>query len=342
LLPVLWRGKTMVKQNQPASPKPYSFVTFPNNKPTLAHPIGHHRYFADRLHGTLHLTLVVQTSLHVSTGVTPMGSDIGSRLPLIKTMTTTNQQLVIQGSSLKGCIRSVYEAITNSTLAVITSKYRDKIPTERLPCKKPQQLCPASRVFGAMDWQGLVEFNDATSQSQQLSVGFMPSLYSPRPESPDYLVHGRVTGRKFYYNMTRVVDRGEQRGTPVQQASRQYRFKTQIHYKNLLPEELGILLLILGQDPATPIALKVGGGKPIGMGTMTTELTAIEQLPEIQERYHSYKLANSHLTGAALKQVVDNCIHAAKQSPLLEQEQWQQLARILKYPGATEPPEGMY
>lgn len=39
-----------------------------------------------------------------------------------------DQKLSIQGSSLKGCIRSVYEAITNSTLAVITNRYRDKIP----------------------------------------------------------------------------------------------------------------------------------------------------------------------------------------------------------------------
>ncbi len=172
------------------------------------------RYHRDRLHGALDLTLQVQTALHVSTGITGLGSDVGSRLPLIKTMTTTDQQLVIQGSSLKGCIRAVYEAITNSTLAVVTSRYRDQIPPDRLPCKNRQQLCPASRVFGALDWQGLVEFSDSKCQTQQPSIGFMPSLYSPRPERREYFIRGRVAGRKFYYNMTRAVDRGENRGFP--------------------------------------------------------------------------------------------------------------------------------
>jgi CRISPR/Cas system CSM-associated protein Csm3 (group 7 of RAMP superfamily) len=333
----------MVNRDQPASPKPYSFTTFPDRKPTLATPIGHDRYQPDRLHGTLYLMLQVQTGLHVSTGITAMGSDIGSRLSLVKTMTTTDQQLVIQGSSLKGYIRSVYEAITNSTLAVITSKYRDKIPPERLPCKNRNQLCPASRVFGAMDWQGLVEFSDSKCQTQQVSVGFMPSLYSPRPEQcREYFVRGRIAGRKFYYNMTRVVDKDEQRGIPVQQASRQYRFKTEIHYKNLLPEEIGILFLILGQDQTNPIALKVGGGKPIGMGTMTTEITKIEHSQDVRDRYRRYDVENTQLTGAALQTFIQAQIAAAQKSSLLEKTQWQQLATILKYPGTQDPPEGIY
>ncbi len=332
----------MVNRDQSTSPKPYDFVAFPENRPSLTAPIGHDRYHRDRLHGSLDLTLQVQTALHVSTGITGLGSDVGSRLPLIKTMTTTNQQLVIQGSSLKGCIRAVYEAITNSTLAVITSKYRDQIPPERLPCRDRQQLCPASRVFGALDWQGLVEFSDSTCQTKQPSIGFMPSLYSPRPERREYFVRGRVAGRKFYYNMTRAIDRGENRGIPVQQASRQYTFKTTIHYKNLLPEELGILFLILGQDQQSPIALKIGGGKPIGMGTMTTEITAITHAQDVRDRYRHYEVPNAQMTGAAMQQFLQTQLTAAKNSKLLEKAQWQQLAAILKYPGDQEPPEGMY
>jgi CRISPR/Cas system CSM-associated protein Csm3 (group 7 of RAMP superfamily) len=331
-----------MNRDQPVSPKPYDFVTFPDRRPTLTAPIGHDRYYSDRLHGSLELTLQVQTALHVSTGITGLGSDVGSRLPLIKTMTTTDQQLVIQGSSLKGCIRAVYEATTNSTLAAVTSRYRDQVPPDRLPCKNPKQLCPASRVFGALDWQGLVEFSDSICQTKQPSIGFMPSLYSPRPERREYFVRGRVAGRKFYYNMTRAVDRGENRGIPVQQASRQYIFKTTIHYKNLLSEELGILFLILGQDQKSPIALKVGGGKPIGMGTMTTAITTIAHTQNVRDRYHDYEVPNAQLTGAAIQTFVQTQITAAKNSQLLEKTQWQQLAAILKYPGDQEPPEGMY
>lgn len=82
-----------------------------------------------------------------------MGSDVGkSKIPLIKTMQTGNEKLTIPGSSLKGVVRSIYEAITNSTLAVVTRKYENKMPRNRLPCRSKDKLCPASRVFGALDW----------------------------------------------------------------------------------------------------------------------------------------------------------------------------------------------
>jgi RAMP superfamily len=269
-------------------PKPYELISFPTQSPPLARPAGHDRYRQDLVHGTLHLTLEVQTALHVSTGVVAMGSDIGNnRIPLIKTMThNVDRKLTIQGSSLKGCVRAIYEAITNSTLAVMTGKSRDKIPPERYPCKKREELCPASRVFGAIDWQGLVKFTDANCRSTQPSFGFMPSLYRPRPERPGYYGrNGKVLGRKFYYNMTQSIDKGENRGIPVQQAGRAYTFETELHYLNLAPAELGILLITLGQDPGHPIALKVGGGKPIGMGTMTVTVRSIEQSADMRDRY---------------------------------------------------------
>lgn len=99
-------------------PKPYEMIPFPQTRPTLERPAGHDKYLSGRLHVLLFLILTVKTAVHASTGVVVMGSDIGNtRVPLIKTMVQGNDQtLSIQGSSLKGCIRSVHEAITNSTL----------------------------------------------------------------------------------------------------------------------------------------------------------------------------------------------------------------------------------
>ncbi|MGH8000188.1 MAG: RAMP superfamily CRISPR-associated protein [Brasilonema sp.] len=299
---------------------------------------------SDRLHGTLHLTLKVQTSLHVSTGVVVMGSDIGSRIPLIKTMIQgVDQKLSIGGSSVKGCIRSVYEAITNSTLAVITSKYKSQIPTERLPCRNKEQLCPASRVFGALDWQGLLDFNDAKCESMGFSTGFMPSLYRPRPdETSAYFIQGRVAGRKFYYHTIRAIDKGQNAGIPVQQAAREYTFTTQLHFKNLLPEELGTLLIVLGQDSKNPIALKVGGGKPIGMGTMTVTVEKILQAQNLRQRYSSYNLNDSdEMTGDKFKQFIQKNIQAAH-SRLIQKPQLEELTAVLRYPTDREPPSGMY
>lgn len=327
-------------------PKPYELISFPAQRPPLARPAGHDRYRQDLVHGTLHLTLEVQTALHVSTGVVAMGSDIGNnRIPLIKTMTHSgDRQLVIQGSSLKGCVRSIYEAITNSTLAVMTGKHRERIPQERHPCKDREELCPASRVFGAIDWQGLVTFADANCRTTQPSYGFMPSLYCPRPERPGYYGrNGKVLGRKFYYNTSQSIDKGENRGIPVQQAGRSFTFETILNYRNLAPAELGILLIALGQDPAHPIALKVGGGKPIGMGTMTVVVTAIEQSLDVRDRYRQYDLdGNARLTGVELGEFIQQYIQVACGSTLLQQPQLTELAGVLNYPSERLPPSGMY
>jgi len=324
-------------------PKPYDFVSFPQERPNLQRPFGHHKYDQNRLHGTIYLTLKVQTSLHISTGAVVLGSDIGSKISLLKTMIQgVDAKLSIQGSSLKGCIRSVYEAITNSTLGAITSKYKEKIPTERLPCKNKEKLCPASRVFGALDWQGLLDFNDANCERIGFSTGFMPSLYAPRPNCDAYYQRGKLAGRKFYYNMSKAIEKGQRDGISVQQAGKEYTFKTQVTFKNLLPEELGTLLIILGQDKKYPMALKVGGGKPIGMGTMTVNVDKINQPQNLKQRYSSYQVSeDDDLTGDKLQQFIQKQIQVAHLQ-LIQKEQLEQLAAILRYPNDRQAPSGMY
>ncbi len=334
----------MTKTPSELPPKPYQLVSFPKERPNLQRPVGHHKYLSDRLHGTLYLTLKVQTSLHVSTGLVVLGSDINRKVSLIKTMVQdVDQKLSIQGSSLKGCIRSVYEAITNSTLGAVTNKYKDKMPPERLPCRHKDRLCPASRVFGALDWQGLLDFSDATCTTMDFSTGFMPSLHRPRPDKNDnYFIRGKAAGRKFYYNTNRAIDKGENSGIAVQQAGREYTFITQLHFKNLLSEELGTLLIALGQDPKYPIALKVGGGKPIGMGTMTVSIDKIAQPQDLKQRYSSYQVsASDEITGEKLGQFKQKHIQAAH-SRLIEKPQLEELATILRYPSDRQSPAGMY
>ncbi|MGD1874763.1 MAG: RAMP superfamily CRISPR-associated protein [Mastigocoleus sp.] len=338
-------SRTQKPDNESLIPKPYNFVTFPKERPIQKAPVGHHKYEKNLLHGTLYLTLTVKTSLHVSTGIVAMGSDIGSKVSLIKTMVQgTQKQLLIQGSSLKGCIRSVYEAITNSTLAVVTGKYKDKIPPERLPCKSKEKLCPASRVFGAMDWQGLIEFNDAKCESSAFNTGFMPSLYSPRPQRKAYYQRGKVAGRKFYYHTVKAIEKGQNQGIPVQQAAQEYTFTTKIQFKNLKSEELGTLFIVLGQDPKHPIALKVGGGKPIGMGTMTVNISkavVLENPEQMRSRYSSYIPPTIDLSKDKLKQFILKHIQTAH-SNLIQTPQLQQLAEVLHYPTDRQPPQGMY
>ncbi|MBE9067530.1 CRISPR-associated protein [Leptolyngbya cf. ectocarpi LEGE 11479] len=324
--------------------KPYELVPFPRQRPALKKPVGHHRYIDDGYHGTLHLTLKVKTALHVSTGITAMGSDVGSRVPLIKTMTRSqDKQLIIQGSSLKGCVRAIYEAITNSTLAVVSGRYRQKMPRDRLPCRKKDSLCPASQVFGALDWQGLVHFTDATCASTKTVTGFMPSLYRPRPdERGAYFNRNEAAGRKFYYHATAAVDGGN-RGTPVQQAGTEYSFKTDLQFLNLSKAQLGALLIALGQDTKHPMALKLGGGKPVGMGTIEVEVREIDVTQNVRDRYTSYTTPDANkLTGEAIQPFIVELTNAAKTSKLIEEPQLEALAEVLAWPTTRTAPEGMY
>lgn len=348
------RPRPFKQPNQTPASKPYELISLPKEKPPLKPPIGQDKYYSDRSHGTLHLTLKVQTALHVSTGVVAMGTDVGQKgIPLIKTMAQGNEdKLIIPGSSLKGVVRSAYEAITPSCLCKVSkdAKIHNWIPQQLQECslrknqsKRELQVCPACQVFGAMDWQGLINFTDARCQSAGFRTGFMPSLYRPRPEQrQSYFKQGKVAGRKFYYHTIRAVDKGQQQGIPVQQAAREFVFTTQLHYRNLAQAELGTLLIVLGQDkPKYPLALKVGGGKPIGMGTMTVEVTMLEQPANLRDRYLSYQSEPNQLTGNQLQSVMQRAIQQAHQQ-LVQSQQLQELTTVLRYPTHREPPEGMY
>ncbi len=337
-------GNPARSRGEPAmAPKPYELIPFPPQPPKLERPAGHAKFHPDKLHGTLFLTLTVQTALHISTGHLALGSDVGvNGIPVLKTMTTTpDGRLKIQGSSLKGAIRAMYEAITNSTLAVTTSRYRNQIPPERRPCCQKERLCPASRVFGALNWQGLVEFRDAVATGIGSGSGSLPPLYRPRPDQRRaYFENGKAVGRKFYYAHRRALQ-GHQKGTPTQQAAQNTVFKTQIHFKNLTPAELGTLFTVLGQDPAHPLLLKVGGGKPVGLGSLQVTLDKIERPRNLKERYSLYDPPQADtLEGEALKAFVQKQIQAA-QGYILP-DQLRQLAAILSPTHLREPPTTAY
>lgn len=331
--------------NEDLPDKPYELVSFPKRRPTLKAPVGHHHYTQQGYHGTLQLSLSVKTALHVSTGITAMGSDVNQRVPLIKTMTRgRDRQLLIQGSSLKGCVRAIYEAITNSTLAVVSGRYRQKMPKERMPCRRKDSLCPASQVFGALDWQGLVHFTDARCVATSSVTGFMPSLYRPRPDQRRAYFdnRGNAVGRKFYYHAREAIDGGS-RGTAVQQAGTEYRFKTSLQFLNLSQAQLGTLLIALGQDADYPLALKLGGGKPVGLGSVAVSISEAEVSQDVRDRYMQYDTPEAaKLTGEKLIGFVQQSVKAAHREKLVEEDQLAELSEVLKWPTNREAPRGMY
>ncbi len=325
-------------------PKPYELISLPREAPQRNRPAGQERFIGDRLSGKIALRLTVKTSAFVASGVVAMGSDLSSQrkdIPLIKTSVQRDQRLIVPGSSLKGVVRSAYEAITASCLCK-TRADRNAIPDGYRECGNKNELCPACQVFGAMNWQGLIRFADAIATDTRLSIGFMPSLYAPRKQRQAYYTNGKVAGRKFYYHAIRAVDKGQQRGIAVQQAAKEFTLTTQVYFANLTRAELGTLLIVLGQDkPDNAIALKVGGGKPVGMGTMEVEVTEISLLGNWRDRYSSYQSQPESLESSKLQQFMQQAIQSAHQH-LVKPQHLQQLRDVLRWPTDRQPPEGMY
>lgn len=323
-------------------PKPYAMVSLPKPAPQRKPPAGQEQFKLKRLSGKIHLRLTVKTATFVASGVVAMGSDVSSvnkNIPLIKVAVSQGEKIIIPGSSLKGVIRSTYEAMTSSCLCKTRAR---NIPDGYFECRDKTKLCPACQVFGAMGWQGLISFQDAVAETIKPSVGFMPSLYAPHAKSHSYLINGKVAGRKFYYHAIKAVDKG-QKGIPVQQAGAELTLTTQLRFMNLTEAELGTLLIVLGQDKNNSFALKVGGGKPIGMGTMTVEVKEIEHSESVKNRYLSYTLSeDNNLTGEKLKQFIQKNVSAAHSEKLVQAEQLNQLKAILKYPTTRTAPEEMY
>lgn len=322
--------------------KPYQLISLPQQRPQRRSPVGQDKL--NHYNGILYLELTVKTPTFVASGVIGMGSDISDKnksIPLIKLATTQGDKVLIPGSSFKGTVRSIYEAITQSCLCKTEAK-KETIPNGYQECKDKTKLCPACQVFGAMGWQGLISFHDAIPQEIKPSVGFMPSLYDPRSQRQAYYKKGKIAGRKFYYNTTKAVDKGKQ-GIPVQQAGTDLIFSTQLGFKNLTQAQLGTLLIALGQDKTYPFALKTGGGKPIGMGTIVVNITQIDYPNQIKDRYLSYDLTDSEtLSDSEKSAFIQQAIQASKDENLVQTPQLKELYNVLQYPTTRKPPEGMY
>jgi hypothetical protein len=91
------------------------------------------------------------------------------------------------------------------------------------------------------------------------------------------------------------------------------------------------------------MALKLGGGKPVGMGTVQVSIPTIEVTQDVRNRYASYTPPTTEtLTGEDIAQFIQDKTQSAKNSKLVEMPQLEALAQILKWPTDWTAPEGMY
>lgn len=347
--------------------KAIAFVPLPDNAPSRDPLIGHDTLRSDRYHGALTLNLTALTPVFLAAGITALGRDVGEEdVPLLKVMMQNGDGYpLLQGPSVKGCLRSVYETITNSTFGAgkpIKKDWKKQSESERrlsvrnaLRGRRGGQLSPAELVFGAMGFQGLVSIADAVGD-RPMERGILPAMFQPqkgngrkfyrhhRPNQPETNAMTQSVAAPIPPSTAIATDRPTDRAkadpadrepdtpaSPIQQAAVGTVFTTTLRFTNLSLAQLGALLIAMGQDKQSPFALKIGGGKGKGLGSIKISLVShkvIKGESLKQSRYLDYDPAETVLDDQALDQAIATA-HAHE--TLIHQTSLDALQQILHY-----------
>jgi len=256
-------------QRPNVEPKPFFWIPL-QGKPQRAAPTFHDAFRGWT--GWLVLDIEVDSEfLYVGTGQIDLVR-INGREQARYTFTRRDGKLIIPATSIKGAVRSVFEAITNS--CVSQRHRRERLPsTAHMACKRVRkgeerkaQLCPACRVFGTTGYRGRVYFSDAEPIGEVSTTTIKISdLWPPR----------RTKGRKFYETKKfQPLDLMPHRNTRfIEAVPKGGRFRTRLRFENLNAGELSALLRAMGivpeeEGPSRGFPVKLGGAKPRCLGSV--------------------------------------------------------------------------
>lgn len=251
---------------------------------------------------------------------------------------------ILQGASIKGMIRSVYEAITDSCLTFAATdgiSGKEKIPYSYADlgnylsgkCNSLEALCPACRLFGAikgdtLNCQGKVAFSDAALVEGTLSQQkcCLKELSSPKPHH--YATYGKsghpgspIAGRKFYYHQGKnpsfsIEERlSNNRTIRIEEyAPVGCVFSFQIYGENLTKEELGKLLLAIELHDG--LGHKIGLGKAFGLGscciTISREKSPITKASKRYESWNTGAIENWYSLKAGREELSEGLIEVLR------------------------------
>lgn len=296
-----------------------------------------------RLHGRVHLSLEVLTPLHVGSGLLEIQRVPGEKLVAMMPV-GGDSRVVIPGSSLKGAVRSLVEAISDSCFPVAHRDLRPHVPPSLNRCTDVEFLCPACRIFGAQGWAARVEFADLPVPPAALAFHGVPLLWqpgrSPQALRARYLRGNLVKGRKVYRHGKPAP--GPDRRQCVRQGTV---LAGGLVFHQLTKADLGLVFAAMGVTGSVPGAppafpIKLGGGKPVGYGSLSVKVVSIE-VTEGASRDSGRMGGSAPLVSAA--SYVQECVTAAVESGLLDVKRWSELARFLTQEHLkTESPERAY
>lgn len=330
---------------EPPAPKPYDFVPFAP-RVDKSRPPGHEGFHVDgHLSGRLEYELVTRSHVHVSSGNYALSEDLGLEpgevLRSCYRVTVDGRATpAVPGSSLKGAIRAIAEAVSPSCIGVTRVNWRQLPQALSRSCpdrRRPDEYCPACAIFGAMGRLARVSFSDALLVEGETALYRLPALYRPRERQARraYLDRsGNFKGRKFYYHGRRVDHEGARFEVIVEGS----RLAGVLDFTGLKQAELGLVLFALGLDGSFRPML--GGGKPVCLGA--AEFVPRSLVLVAEGSFTDYDAGDEMLTGAALADFVREQIEQATARKLILGPQRDELRRILDPDNPRLAPTGMY
>jgi CRISPR/Cas system CSM-associated protein Csm3 (group 7 of RAMP superfamily) len=317
-------------------PKPYFSLDL-REQPSRSSLAPHDRFSGCT--GQLELEIqVVSAYLHVGSGVTRVDAADRAYAAFVR----RDGELIIPGSSIKGVVRSIVEAISNSCVRLVTRA--EQAPSSHRACAtiRPGQeqkatLCPACSLFGATGYRGRVHFADARPVSQvSTSIVKIAELWEPR----------RATGRKFYHvkQFRPLDDRPEMNHRFVEAVPRRARFSTVLTFENTTSAEMGLLIRALGierdlQRPGIGTFIftpKLGGGKPRCLGAVRFVPRALRTVDP-----GAGKLIPSLVAGGRTRSLGSVFDRWLSDDRLLDRQAWEDFTRQMKATDAICP-TGLY
>lgn len=300
--------------------KPYAFVpeVRAHRKP-LAPEAGHERFAPQCYSGRLAYRLQALTHLFVASGRYALSKDVGfDQGQVVRSCYRVAGRPAVPGSSLKGAVRAVFEAVTPSCAVT------DHRESCRAQSGQNPELCPACAVFGAMGYLGRVRFGDAVWREGQTELYHLQALYRPR----------RRGGRKFYRHGRMQEDPNNE---PIEVIPQGSFLEGALNFEDLSAEEVGALCFALGLDGS--FCLKLGGGKPACLGSVIFDPQEI--IVHADGRWLRSDDGEQVYRGDAALTFIREQVQAA-QDDYLQMEAVEALRSTLRYPNDRSCPTGMY
>lgn len=329
-------------RNTNPEPKPFVLIDIPPECPNRISVVTHEKFSG--LTGQLKLIFtVVSEYLFVGSGSYECDPKHGNRRPDVwYTFYRLNGRICVPGTSIKGAIRAITEAISNSCVSHkrpnenISSKSHNHCKYDSKKSVSDNRLCPACRLFGTTGYRGRVYFTDFFPDREiTTEIVKIGELWEPKRFIP--------SKRRFYKHsiFKPIKDTFPEKNFRfVEAVWKEAKFNGSLIFENVTEAELGLIFHALGWELSEEgvkqsFYPKLGGAKPRCFGAVKFTPVSLQLRSEgINGLLNPQELKEKNL----LKWLYD-CLQACQKEKLLHMPSWKVLVNSFRKENKSCPKE---